>query len=131
MYKTEVLKPTQLKMPSEELKQWNEHNDDLCDTAGFVPLAVRMQRMIESGHIAQFTEDDFDINDYRQMYLSPEMKITPEDDLEDIQSKLELRRQYQESVMSARSKDNNEKSDIDKPKENVETEDTTKTTSEE
>lgn len=131
MYKTEVLKPNEVKMSAAELKHWNKRNEDLCDTAGYVPMAVRMQRMIESGHIAQFTEDDFDINDYKQMYLSPEMKISPEDDLEEIQSKLELRRQYQAAIIAERSKSNNEPKDIDKTKEEVETEDTTKTTSEE
>lgn len=131
MYKTEVFAPTELKMPAEELKKWNEHNEDLCDTAGYVPLAVRMQRMIENGYIAQFTEDDFDINDYKQMYLSPEMKITPEDDLEDIQDKLELRRQYQAAIIAERSDNNNVPDNVDKKSKVVETEDTTKTTSEE
>ena len=60
------------------------------ETAGFVPLPVKMERFIQNGLIAQFNSSDFDSHDYRDMYLSPDTQILPSDDLETIQEKLNL-----------------------------------------
>lgn len=75
-----------------------EKNNYQVETAGFIPLSVKMERFIQQGLIAQFSSSDFDSHDYTDMYLNPDCQILPGDDLEEIQAKLALQ---QEIAMKA------------------------------
>lgn len=75
-----------------------EKNIYQVETAGFIPLSVKMERFIQQGIIAQFSSSDFDSHDYADMYLNPDCQILPGDDLEEIQVKLEMQ---QEIAMNA------------------------------
>lgn len=93
--------------PYEELKQeipapegWNE---DIVETAGFVPLAVRMKQMEQAGYVAQFTHADFDSKDMRDIWFNPELEILPGDDLEDIHEKLMAREAYIEAIKARKA----------------------------
>lgn len=87
-YEVEVRKPIQYP----ELKGWN---DDIVETAGFIPLAVRFKQMEQAGYRARFSENEFTSRDISDMYLNhPEFDITPEDDFEEAQEKFMLRQQY-------------------------------------
>lgn len=82
------------KKPSED--GWTndkEKNLYQVETAGFIPLSVKMERFIQQGIIAQFSSSDFDSHDYQDMYLNPDCQILPGDDLEEIQQKLEMQQQ--------------------------------------
>lgn len=70
-----------------------EKNLYQVETAGFIPLSVKMERFIQQGIIAQFSSSDFDSHDYKDMYLNPDCQILPGDDLEEIQQKLEMQQQ--------------------------------------
>lgn len=75
-----------------ELFAADEHYDDvITETAGFVPLEVRFQKLIENGIRLQLDAKEFDSVDMRKMYLDDEFRVEPEDELEDIQVKLEKR----------------------------------------
>ena len=57
---------------------WDE---DIVETAGFVPLEVRFKQMEQAGFRAQFFESEFSSKDVTDMYLNhPEFDITPEDE---------------------------------------------------
>lgn len=124
-YKTEVFKPI-LELSEEEKR--NKKVDDvlLVDTAGFIPLKAKIQKMIESGLVANLREDDFDAEIYNELYLSEEFKITSEDDLEDVQRKLIARNNY---IAELKAKFDAENSDIDNVSKTVENKDTKTTES--
>lgn len=88
--------------------KFEDNNDYIVETAGFVPLEVKMKQFEQNGFIAQFLVSDFDSNDYRNIYLNPDFNITPEDDLEDIQEKLAAQRSYAEEIKKAKSNGVNE-----------------------
>ena len=67
-------------------------NEYITETAGFVPLDVKLRRFQENGQIMQFSSSEFTSSDYRQMYLSPDFEITPEMELEEIEE-IQLKRQ--------------------------------------
>lgn len=76
-----------------------EGNKYITETAGFIPLEVKMKQFEQNGLIAQFQVSDFTSHDYRDIYLNhPNFEITPEDELEDIQEKLQARTAYVESL---------------------------------
>ena len=72
----------------------DEYNQYETETAGFVPLEVKMKQFEQNGLIAQFQVQDFDSHDYRDMYLNPDFNITPEDDLEEVQEKIAMQREF-------------------------------------
>lgn len=77
-------------------EKWEE---DIVETAGFIPLEVRFKQMEQAGFRAQFFESEFSSKDVRDMYLNhPEFDITAEDDLEEAMEKIQLRQAYIESV---------------------------------
>lgn len=81
-----------------------EKNPVIVETAGFVPLEVKMKRFEQAGLRAQFREQDFDSQDYRDMYLNPDVIIYPSDDLEQVQEKLNLQAQiYNEIVQKKKN----------------------------
>lgn len=87
----------------------SENNEYICETAGFVPLEVKMRQFEQNGIIAQFQVSDFDSNDYRDIYLNPDFNIYPDDDLEDVQEKLEARKQYIDELKKSKSNGQNVK----------------------
>lgn len=75
-----------------EPEGWNEN---IVETAGYVPLAVKFKQMEQAGIRAQFFASEFDSKDVRDMYLNhPEFDLTPEDDLEEAMEKIQLRQAY-------------------------------------
>lgn len=82
----------------EQIKQlcWNpvDKNDYITETAGFVPLEVKLKRFEESGAQLQFMRSEFTSSDYRDMYLTPDFEITPEMDYEEIQEVLLRRSEF-------------------------------------
>lgn len=85
-----------------------DFNKYKTETAGFVPLEVKFKRFEEDGLVAQFNSSDFTSTDYRDIYLNPDFEITPEDDYEDIQEKLQLREQYISKLKAAKSNGHDE-----------------------
>lgn len=91
----ELKKYTQevIKIPSyPKIEGWDE---DIVETAGFVPLEVRFKQMEQAGYRARFMESEFSSKDISDMYLNhPEFDITDEDDYEDVVEKTALRNAY-------------------------------------
>lgn len=82
--------------PYPEIDGWDE---DIVETAGFIPLEVRFKQMEQAGIRAQFFENEFTSHDVTDMYLNhPEFDITPEDDIEEAMEKIQLREAYINSV---------------------------------
>lgn len=87
-YEVEVHTPT----PYPEIEGWDE---DIVETAGFIPLEVRFKQMEQAGFRAQFFESEFTSKDVSDMYLNhPEFDITGEDDIEEAMEKIRLREEY-------------------------------------
>ena len=85
VYEPEYHSPT----PYPNIEGWNE---DIVETAGFIPLEVRFKQMEQAGYRAQFFESEFSSKDVSDMYLNhPEFDLTPEDDIEEAMEKMELR----------------------------------------
>lgn len=75
-----------------EPEGWNEN---IVETAGFIPLAVKFKQMEQAGIRAQFMASEFTSKDVSDMYLNhPEFDLTPEDDLEDAMEKIAMRQAY-------------------------------------
>lgn len=87
-------------MTKAEKNDFDLCNERIVDTAGFVPLHVRMQRMIEQGIIAQFTVNEFDSTENRDLYLGEDTTITPDMDFEDIQQVLVRRELLRRDFLS-------------------------------
>lgn len=82
-------------------------NPVIVETAGFVPLDVKLKRFEQSGQLMQFQTSEFTANDYRELYMNPDFDITPDDDYEDVQEKLEGLKQYQAEVIAKIKQRNN------------------------
>ena len=52
--------------PYPELEGWDE---DIVETAGFIPLEVRFKQMEQAGIRAQFFESEFSSKNVQDMYL--------------------------------------------------------------
>lgn len=88
VYEPEYHSPT----PYPEIEGWDE---DIVETAGFIPLEVRFKQMEQAGIRAQFFESEFGSKDFTDMYLNhPEFDLTPEDDIEEAMEKIELRQAW-------------------------------------
>lgn len=61
-------------------------NKYITETAGFVPLEVKLRRFQETGQMMAFNTQEFTSSDLRELYLSPDLEITPEMDLEEIEA---------------------------------------------
>lgn len=61
------------------------------ETAGFVPLEVRFKQMELAGYRAQFQASDFTSSDLRDIYLTPDLSYSEDDELEDILEKEHMR----------------------------------------
>lgn len=92
------------------------NNEDITETAGFIPLDVRFKQLEEGGYIAQFQKGEFTSSDYRDAYFSPDFEITPEDEYEEIQEKLAARQKFFDEI-KAKSDGNNDLAGTDEPEE--------------
>lgn len=84
----------QRKFAAELYKNDQHYSDVITETAGFVPLEVRFQRLIENGIQLQLKAQEFDSVDMRKLYLDDAFRVEPDDELEEIQTKLEARAEY-------------------------------------
>lgn len=91
-------KPT--KFNDDEQKEFDLLNVRMMDSAGYIPLNVRMQRMLEQGYIAQFAVSEFDSTEYRQLYSGEDTTISPDMDYEDIQDVLVRRELLKREFLS-------------------------------
>lgn len=93
LYEIECMDPKQCEKVKSVFTK--ENNPDICETAGFEPLEVKIKRMEQNGLVAQLTGNDFSSHDLRDIYLNhPEFDITPEDEEEEIYEKLQMRQEY-------------------------------------
>lgn len=97
MRKIPVFEPEGIILPKyPKIDGWDE---DIVETAGFVPLEVRFKQMEQAGYRARFFESEFTSKDVTDMYLNhPEFDITDEDDMEDAMEKVMLRKAYIQSI---------------------------------
>ena len=87
----------------EEPKGWNE---DIVETAGFIPLEVRFKQMEQAGIQAQFLQSEFTSFDVRDMYLNhPEFDLTGDEDIEEAMEKIQLRQAWIEHVKAEKAKE--------------------------
>lgn len=78
---------------------WNE---DIVETAGFVPLAVKFKQMEQAGIQAKFLSSEFNSRDVSDMYLNhPELDLTGEEDYEEAMEKIQARAAYIKQVKEA------------------------------
>lgn len=97
--------------PYPEIEGWNE---EIVETAGFIPLEVRFKQMEQAGIRAQFFESEFGSKDFQDMYLNhPEFDLTPEDDIEEALEKIKLRQAWIESVKENARKKKAAETDFD------------------
>lgn len=83
-----------------EPENWDEQ---LVETAGFVPLEVRMRQMEQAGYVAQFQASDFTSSDMRAIWLNPDFEILPGDDLEEVERKTQLREQFRQELLAKKN----------------------------
>lgn len=84
-----------------EVTPWNEH---LVEAAGFVPLEVRFKQMEQNGLMAQFMTSELSPEDMRQIYLSAEFEVRPDDEFEDALIKVQRRRKLEQILLEERKK---------------------------
>lgn len=85
----------------ETVVPWKE---TLVETAGFVPLEVRFKQMEQNGLIAQFQLGELSPEDLRQIYLSEEFEVKPDDELEEALEKVARRNELQRLLIEERKK---------------------------
>lgn len=83
------------KVDVSEPEGWNE---DIVETAGFVPLAVRFKQLEQNGYVAQFKRSDFDSQDMRDIWFNPDFEILPGDDLEEVEAKVRARNEFIDAI---------------------------------
>lgn len=67
---------------------------EMTETAGYLPLDVRLKQLEQQGYIAKFKAEEFDSDEISELWTRPEFEILPTDELEDVQQKFALRRAY-------------------------------------
>ncbi len=77
-------------------------NKYITETAGFVPLDVKLKQFEIAGYKAQLSASEFNSSDLRDVYLNPNFNITPEDDLEEIQDKLFAQQAYMQGLKKSK-----------------------------
>lgn len=104
-----------IKWSKKDIEQFDATNERLIDTKGFTPIEVRMQRLMESGYIAQFNTAEFDSIEEKELYLSDDYRIDPNMDIEEIQEVLYARNMRKLEMIQEHQKQQaeNEKSDND------------------
>lgn len=99
VYELDCLDKKEVESLGADLSEGNEY---ITETAGYIPLEVKMKQFEQNGIIAQFQVSDFTSNDYRDIYLNPDFEITPEDELEDIQEKLKARNEFMNEIKKSK-----------------------------
>lgn len=89
-YESERLAEKDIFVEGKELNYKNIFaNKKLVDTAGFVPLDVRIKQFLISGEQAKFSAEMFDSDDWRYMFNNiNENALELSDDVEDVHRKL-------------------------------------------
>lgn len=105
LYKPEYMTEKQVAALGADLSKNNEY---ITETAGFVPLDVKLRRFQEAGQLMQFHNAEFTSADMREAYFSPDFEINPEDDFEEIQEKLQARQKFLAEIKAAKSNGVNE-----------------------
>lgn len=67
---------------------------EVTETAGFLPLEVRLKQLEQQGYMAKFNREEFDSDEISELWTRPDFEILPTDELEDVQAKMNLRREY-------------------------------------
>lgn len=114
-YELECLDKKQIESLSANLSKDNEY---ITETAGFVPLEVKLRRFEENGQIMQFSQSEFTSSDLRELYLSPEFEITPDMDYEEIQEVQQRRIEYVNEIKKRVSQGNNDNAGTVQPEKN-------------
>lgn len=83
------LKPS-LEITSNPEVKYNE----MTETAGYLPLPVRLKQLEQQGYIAKFNRQEFDSDEISELWTRPDFEILPTDELEEVQAKMNLRREY-------------------------------------
>ena len=86
----------------------SKDNEYLTETAGFVPLEVKLKQFEQNGLAAQFNTSEFTSNDLRDIYLNPDFDITPDDEFEEVEEKIAARNAYIQEIRKAKSDGVNE-----------------------
>jgi len=105
LYKPELMTEKQVAALGADLSKNNKY---ITETAGFVPLDVKLRRFQEAGQLMQFHNAEFTSADMREAYFSPDFEINPEDDYEEIQEKLQARQKFLADIKAAKSNGVNE-----------------------
>ena len=95
-FELEVFTEEQVKKLAANLQK--EKNKVIVETAGFIPLEVKFKQFEQNGIINQLRSSDFTSSDYRDLYLHEDFDVTPEDDLEEAQEKLQKLQQFRNSL---------------------------------
>ena len=78
-------------------------NKVLVDTAGFVPLEVRIKQMLLSGEMSKINSSMYDSDDWRYMYDNINQNaLEVGDDIEDVASKLSLVMKRREEILQSK-----------------------------
>ena len=104
---------------------WEE---EVTETAGFVPLEVRMRQMEQNGYVARFKSSDFTSCDLRDIWLNPDFEILPGDDIEEVARKTALRQDFIKDLMAQKNSANAEEKET--VEENIQSTDQKKTSEE-
>lgn len=86
----------------------SKDNEYLTETAGFIPLEVKLKQFEQNGLAAQFNTSEFTSNDLRDIYLNPDFDITPDDEFEEVEEKIAARNTYIQEIRKAKSAGVNE-----------------------
>lgn len=79
----------------------SEHNERLVETAGFIPLDVKLKRFEQAGIAAQYHTSEFTSNDFRNLYANPDFELYPDDELEEVQEKLKAYNDYRKAYIKS------------------------------
>lgn len=80
-------------------------NKKLVDTAGFVPLQVRIKQFLISGEQAKLSSEMFDSDDWRYMYENvSDNTLEVGDDIEDVKDKLSVVLARQREILAKKVK---------------------------
>lgn len=92
----------QAELDEDDEPLWNEQ---LTETAGFVPLEVRMKQMEQAGILQQAMLQDITADDLREAWLTSDFDIAADDELEEIIAKDRARREFIETIKAQRQKE--------------------------
>lgn len=81
----------------------SKNNEYITETAGFVPLEIKLRRFQENGQVMQFSTSEFTSSDLRELYLSPDLEITPDMDYEEIMEVQNKRREFVQELIKRKA----------------------------